>query len=454
MVYLKKVLMLLVFVSLGMNANMLACGVGWNPPLSPFSSETGYLFRYWETIGTLELDSKTQVLINIGFDPTAVYVSPLLGKGWSLALFDSRIEQVDDKSFLMRMPDGHECTLTRTKKPNILEGADWVAEIQGGTITCKASCGWVLVYRNGRLLQMKSPTGILCDFSWETGVRTMRVAGKPMITLKTDWDGATTQKFHRLTFGAKSVLLKMGQRPTLIKSKGKPDRKEEAETLVAIEEAGQPEIRYDFSQDSLSVAGHLYKWNPDTGQIAQDRDWKFSYVTIKGVKCLQYHGKDGKMNLEGRDFKKGIKVYQDSGGLVLVEEFFSSGVAVGKPRRIYQIGEKGAEIPVRQYWYDESGKLRRMLISGTERDILYTMQESLQTAVDPKDNALIWEKKFDAKGRVIELKVPERIYTFRYNEPEQQVEITSKNSQGALLGKATVPVSQISLILDKLNTHT
>ena len=204
-----------------------ACGISWSLPATPFANDGSYQFRYWESLGTVKVDDKLEIPLQLGFNPATSYVSPILRLGWTLPLFESRIEQVDDKTYLMKLPDGHEESLRTTEKANILHGAGWLGEIKGRQITCKASCGWQMIFQDGRLRQMRSPDGAPLVFSHDAdGTRQMSVRGQALVTLKPDWDKETTEKVYRLDLLKEMIFLKIGMRTVVNATTGAIENRE------------------------------------------------------------------------------------------------------------------------------------------------------------------------------------------------------------------------------------
>jgi WD40 repeat protein len=418
-----------------------ACGISWILPSTPFMGNEDYRFQLAEKWGEVKISEKRTIPIHVTFSPLGDRVSPILGRDWQFALFDSTCILSSDNAYLMRLPDGNAVRLGKTKNASVWTGDGWVAQVSGRVITVKSSCGWMLAYNLGRLQQLKTPEGDILDFITDLGkgTRTLNANGKPVLTLRPDFDKTTTQKFWHLNFSGKHALLKMGKRPFLVKIRdyktNKPiDRKTEIDTLVSMKFDGGMEKQYSFSENEMTFLGCLYQWDKSSKELVQKGEEKYSFVSIKGVKCLKTTFPDGSSSLLGGGDKKSI--YKSRNGAIKLTEFIESPSADRKSltRRIMQIDERGQEIQLSRFWYDDKGELIRKWTKHGDAGLIYEKKGQIFTIKDALTGNRLSERKFDDKGRLIFLKVKEKEYEFSFPDEKsvrviirQGLERTEKN---------------------------
>jgi hypothetical protein len=413
-----------------------ACGISWTLPESPFeaSSSGDYRFSLWEKWGDIPLDAKTSIPIHVGFSPIpGKQSSKILGNGWAFPLLESTCLPASDGKFRLTLPDGH-VELLEKANATTLKGAGWIAQFQGGrTITAKASCGWTLVYRDGALIQTKSPEGVVCDFLTAVdGTRKINANGKTVLTLRKDFDKTTTLKIYHLTFADKHAVLEMGQRPTLTKIKerknGKDverDKETRAESLLAIRFAGEPEIRYNFKVDELLVAEHSYKWNKETMFLNEDDGVLFSFSDIKGIQCFKKLSPDGTFSILG--FSKHKVLQKTVNGLLELRESVPIS-GVNKNRKTTVFESNGKESIVEQHWYDETGETRCFRQGDDENGVIYEKEKDGIKITRVKDRKVQWMKRLDSKNRITELISEGKIYHFYYEEKNGAMRVVRRDA--------------------------
>lgn len=86
---------------------LMGCGLDWTLPLAHFAGvdENGCV-SYWENIGEIDLGDKVVLPVHIGFNSHREASSPVLGRGWIVALLESHVEPIDESAMHVIMPDG------------------------------------------------------------------------------------------------------------------------------------------------------------------------------------------------------------------------------------------------------------------------------------------------------------------------------------------------------------
>jgi hypothetical protein len=407
---------------------MWACGISWSLPSTPFARDGNYQFRYWESLGNIKVSEKLEIPLHIGFNPAGGY-SPILGRGWTFALFDSRIEQIDDKTYLMKLPDGSEEELETTNKAGILKGRGWIGEMKGQQITCKASCGWQMIFQKGLLQQMKSPDGVVLRPVLDgKGGRSLLANGTSIVTLTPDWDAETTLKYYRLNFGGEKYLLKMGMRPVLIKKKEKPDWRGQEESLVSIRNS-RGERKFSIIEDQFRIDDRLYKWDNSSMKLIQDGTDKLSVVSVSGVQCLKRTLADGRFTIEGRDLEKNTSVNTTNEGIVIITEFLNTNILFEKPKNVFHLNKDGSKELKKRYFYDENFNVTRIQENDSKGSRIYIFGDQKVSCLDAVTNQTIWEKQFDDKKRITKYASGTKIYLFKY-ENDNNVKMTVIDQHG------------------------
>jgi hypothetical protein len=422
-------LYILAFVVSAISAD--ACGISWIQPTTPMDSK--YRFQYWTSLGEVGLGKskqakETNIPLYLGFNPAFSFPS-LLGAGWSLPIFESRIEWSGADTAILLLPDGQRGPLERMKKnKRRLGGNGWVAEISGRQVTCKASCGWTLVFLDNRLVSMSSPDGVQMDLvvgadrsrSWVTG-------GRTLISIKPDFDKKTTQKIHHLRYGGESALLRMGMRPVFVKEGGKNSGKKAREKLVQTESLVSIEFndpvkklhRYNCQKDSLRTNETVFKWNPENQELVQVGDVSYSQVTIEGVRCLKEVDGKGRIQLSGTRIGRAMTVSKDFEEKdIKVQEYIPlprRGL-LEVPRRLYKIRPNGEKFLAREYWYNEQGEAYRAYVNedGKAGGRYVIKTEGMMRILDPQKQVLL-TVKYNPEGKISAIEANKRKIRLEYS---------------------------------------
>ena len=340
-----------------------ACGISWAMPPAPFlnAQSADYRFVHWESWGNIKVSDRLTIPVNVGFSPIMDRQSSrILGVGWIFPLLESTCIPVSKDEYRLTLPDGAVEPLF--VRPNhSLEGAGWLGHLSGRSITMQASCGTTLVFREGRLAQVKAE-GSTLDFSSTTdGTYQVNANGRTVLKLKRGWDATTTQKIHTLDFSGKHALLKMGRRPLVVREKvssgGKLVERErvmQSESLVSAKFDGEPERRYDFKPDGLSIGKEEFRWDAQQ-RLIFNNGVKYDFVKVVNVPCLRTTRPDGKVSHFGKDYTKGIAVSQFPEEEFVITEELTNDIWRGKTRKISSMtSANGPQKIKRQYWYDEN----------------------------------------------------------------------------------------------------
>ncbi|MDR2430338.1 MAG: hypothetical protein LBD14_05580 [Puniceicoccales bacterium] len=413
-----------------------ACGISWMMPLTPFlqQSDGDYHFVHWESWGEIKVSDKLTIPVHVGFSPiTDRQFSRILGAGWTFPLLESICIPASKEKYTLILPDGAvEPLLVRPN--NQLEGPGWLGQISGRSITLKAACGTTLTFRDGRLQQIKAEGSVLDFSSTADGAHQITANGRPVLSLKREWDAASTLKFHTLDFSGKHAVLKMGRRPLVIREKvsggGKPaERVMQTESLVSVKFDGESERRYDFKPDGVAIGNHPYQWDAQA-QLIRSGDEKYSFKQVRGIRCLQTDFNDGTKTIEGRN-KVGTTLYKPRNEETIYATervlFKTQGMFAYKTRRRIAI-TNGREEQLERYWYDENGGEIRSFVKK-DGEIL-ERSKNVITSKEAATGRLIWEKEYGSHGKIIRFRYGNKTYAFSYPEKEPFVWVTLLSASG------------------------
>jgi YD repeat-containing protein len=434
-----------------------ACGMSWSRPSSPTDSD--FRFQYYEELGRVGLEKTnrkedTTIPLHLGFNPAFRFPS-LLGVGWSLPIFESRIEWLNSDTALLRLPDGLTSSLERMREnKQRLEGDGWIAEIFGRQVTCKASCGWTLIFRDNRLVSMITPNGTQMELVTATDrSRNWVVNGHILISIKPDFDKKTTQKIYYLKYGNKNIRLNIGSRPAAVSkktSKGMQIEKlTQVESLVSVEKDATAGKKYSFRQNEMLADRHLYRWDKKTYFLEQDGNNKFSHVKINEVQCLKAEF-NGDTFVEGENEDKRISQY-NGGEIVVTDKFYLKGFSYKAfPRRISTFGADGKEHLVQQFWYDENGQIFKTMDNSDGTEKILMRRDNEETLKNNKTGEQIWRKVYDKKGRIVAFHLPTVSYSFAYPKDETLVRMTRTDKDTTSV--VQIPTLRARTLIDELGS--
>jgi hypothetical protein len=386
--------------------------------------DSDFKFQYWEELGRVKATGGVgkealEIPLHLGFNPASTYTSPL-GYQFEFALFDSRLVWESDTSVKMHLPDGNVEPLSFAKGKNTLRGAGWLGEFQPRTnqVTLKASCNWVLNFTGNRLASLRSPDGVTLTVTRHSnGTLQLNRGGIPLVTLTPNWDKQSVQKFYHLKFADKTAILKMGQRPVIVREKDKSGKIVMLPALCAVRFNGETEKNVIIESNKMTISKHLFVWN-DSNRLLENDGKKYSFKTIMGVKCLVISFPDGKTQLKGSSANRGLVITQSGEEKILVEEHYTNGPIEGKVKRASWLLPDGNLDTFQQYWYDENGVVIRKILKGDEGNLIFWKDGNRFFAKKENNKNNFWEKEYDNNGRLTELLYDGKRINFFYGDPE------------------------------------
>jgi hypothetical protein len=390
----------LIALGLGLVVNgAYACGIDWNLPKNHFDgvNEFGFV-SIWENIGEIDTGDGLVLPLNINFRSDRNTSSSTLGAGWHLALLDSNIVQVDERTFMMFDPAGPFRLFWRdAKNPNILGGqAGWKAEIRGDAITAWADCGGIkLVFNKGRIasMQVKDKT---FTYDYQNGqISKLREGNTPILKVER---APVSDEVTGLTLANnQKIEIKLGERPRVQTIQGKNLVVAKDLSLASIstesqEQAQMSEFEYGVN-DNLQPTITLKQtanpereivWNASTRLICKDGEWTYAIKTSEtagGNAAIGRSAGKEKEEFWHYDGSRGKEVTVDVNGKAHVRKWFVGGKLNGLPRSILE-GKQGSETETDRWVYDEIGRPLRVQRAGSTTTYQYISNSNVNIESD------------------------------------------------------------------------
>ena len=337
------------------------CGIDWSLPKNHFDGVNEFgCVSVWENIGNIDIGDGLVLPLNINFRSDRTTSSSTLGSGWILALLDSNIIQVDERTFMMYDPAGPFRLFWRdSKNPSILSGqAGWKAEIQGDLITAWTDCGAKLVFNKGRITSMQLKDKVF-TYNYQNGQISEILQGNtPILMVKKE---PISGKMIALRLSRnREIGIELGTRPCVQTVAKQSVVSGFAPTLNLIARANGLKTTFDFAVDDKFhpsiiinqtrkiVGDNLTKFMLTDGNLVQYSVGE-SLVRFQNSEIERKHFINGQVEVWYHDSTKGIEKVVTADGNTEVRSWFVSGRLAGKPRSIY-FGNEGYK-----YIYDELG---------------------------------------------------------------------------------------------------
>jgi len=375
----------------------MACGPIWDvAPVNHFDgvNEDGVV-SWWKKIGEVDCGDNPDgtplnLPLTINFKSSRESDSPLLGKGWMLALLESHFIPLDDQgTFIMVEPGGYNRFFRRVdaKKPLLVGGGGWVAEAKGNVVNAWADCGWKLRFFKGRLDAIFTPQDRRLDVVRKNGVA-VGIRENSEMLLTVEFGGFAGEATALVFPDGRRISLEIDMRPRYQKEKVGDEGQTTQTALdralagLSLPDGGRFEFAYGVDPEGHptvvitepSGAERELAWDVKTKRIARDGAWKYEispganpgdYAAITRSKT-----KGGKGEFWHNDINKGVETTRGADGVETVVTRFVLGPLAGKLRKIEKKSD-GKSTVVREPIYDGNYRLIRDL-NSQGRVITYT----------------------------------------------------------------------------------
>ncbi|MBT8778147.1 hypothetical protein [Akkermansia muciniphila] len=355
----------------------------------------------FERIGNLFLGKDLSLPLYVVFNSQNKFVSPHLGRGWRLPLFESTIVPNNENSYKVNMPDGRVLFFRQSNqnKDKFIASSVWSIIRKKDSFLVKSIDGIKLTYRKGRLEKMEKD-GKRIFFTYEEG-RLLQLADDSSVLLKGKINN------NKLIFKGKHPNMdytftqeEVKEKIRLVQKKSKKEEEEKIKYmerkfnfLANVKIGKQDVLKYTYKQENplistLKIHNILRNkerkitWDFQTGIIREDDDYKYTvkfpakglYAAISRIGNF-YHQKE----YWYKDTEKGKEITLRADGVTVERTWFTSGKLRGLTRSItLSLGKKKH---CEEYSYGDNGRLMRILVDGKETFFIYDAAGSLVALV-------------------------------------------------------------------------
>jgi hypothetical protein len=404
-----------------------ACGLDWRESKNHFDGvdSRGHV-DYYETVGELDLGDGLKLPLIVNFNSSRETTSPSLGRGWMLALVESRFVQTGENSFLMVQPDGlNNPFVRRGGSVTLLDGsAGWKGEIRGDRIAAWASCGWKLEFVKGKIASMTTPKNRKFEWAYSGGVaESIREKGATILAAERGGDGEIAAWVGA---GGKRWEIARGDRPLVQSVAGQNVVAGIERCVGAVTGSGRVGAAgYEFAVDekrrptlTVKVPGKPDReiaWDPATRLIVRDGEWTYD---IEGGGNPVAYAAIGRVNAgKQREFwhwdaGRGEVVVEKGDGIRKTMTSHTSGTLGGRERRMEykevraNPAGQGGVVKQSRRDYDEQGRLLQltMITRGESPVRVKWSYSAMETSVEHCSQNDVTLLIYDKDGRIRELR--------------------------------------------------
>jgi len=411
--------------------NLLSCGISWKTPTNHFDSvnERGFL-SFWDQLGTFDFGNGLKVPLIVNFRSNRDTLSPYGGYGWLVPLLESNVVQLEENRFMLVQPDGWNRYFGRKSASDtaLLGDGGWAAELKGNTFTAWASCGWKLIYVNGKITSMLSPDNR--RFDWvRSGERVteIREGGTTRLTVK--WDEAN--EMTGLEANGQQITFGRGDKPRIQNTAGQNVVAAIDRTLTQMAITGGAGKTYEFGIDeklnpTFKAGDRLLAWNPASKLVLSDSGWTYQITPDPDGRYAAIARKNaqGQSEFWHNNQNKGVEITQGIDGVRKITTSFVIGKLAGNVRKIEEI-KNGKPITTYQASYDQSGRLlREFLDNGVINDYTYKPSGEVVKTRTLNDKILYTQTRDNyARTRSV-VSADGRTLQYFYDDRDREVKMT------------------------------
>jgi len=371
-----KIILIVVLSFIALPEKGFSCGVAfWNCcQVRGFFDNVDKQGHVQLTVKLAEITAVSKNVNNIHifaiFKSDSANISPLVGYGWTVPLFESRFYQTEADIFCMLQPDGLTRYFVRDKKnPNLLHGKrPWSATIRGNVITAQCKCTnqqkSVLVFNQGRLTSMSITEGKF-DFCYSKNALTeIKQENRSVLKIV---DNTKAEKVPAIEFpDGRRVSLALVDRPQISVAKDKFINAGSLMSLGCVTDGKETRFSAEYgvlekSKPFIRMSDRIVSWNPINQTITRDGDWIYKVTPADkpwNNAAVRRTNTADQSEYIYHDLVKGVETVETIDGAKTITWKFTSGQMQGQIRKIesYQSGKlRSTEI----YSYDEKGRFRR-----------------------------------------------------------------------------------------------
>lgn len=378
----------------------------------------------WRDVANIRVGKELLLPLRIRFAVGQPTARPLFGKFWFCPLLESSLI-LESESLLNWMDlGGRTSFLSRRKDGTFVSGDDRVvARKTSPSEWILTSRGMEYRYIDGKIKSLKFAPDRVVEWVYQ-GSRIIGLSGSAEGTLLTiEYGGGQAFPTALVTQGNR-VELKTQKVPSVSVVSGTPMVAGFEESLGGFE-SPRAQCRFpiefdpkgNFSMKATSLAGgeSLFVWDAASGILKSDGEWNYTTTQdpVKGP-IVSRTNKSGQSESYYFDTKTGTSEYKAPDGTIVNRSYFiANGPTQYKIRRATTL-QDGKEIAVRQWSYDEAGRLVRESEDGAERSWAWNDDGSLQSEGLRAGDKVIWQTSYDKEGRMVEKIIKNKTYRYAY----------------------------------------
>jgi hypothetical protein len=365
-------------------AHFLLCGKAvraegdfdWNLPVYKFDNinELGFV-DIWSNLGSLKLGNDQDIPLNIEFQSNRNSSSTVLGKGWYFPLLESHVEQQDDNTFAVYLPDGRKLLFYRNNKtdPSSLQGpGKWKAQVDQSTITAWIDKKSQLVFTNGMITGIILPDGERIDYLY-SGNLPSEIRKNGQTLFKVDVDPASQQVTGlewTNGFERHEAKISMSNKPRVDFIEGTPLIGGVDKSLNELSILEGRDFKYDYAVTDKMVPSltfndgnseTIFTWDPIQHNVLSANDDQYTVKDSNGVISIASQNKKTGATRKWVRALDGSRESYSDGPLNYTITYFASGFLQSRPRT--SLITDGDITTLESYIYNEKGNLIRTTYS-------------------------------------------------------------------------------------------
>lgn len=388
----------------------LGCGLDWSLPQAHFEGveEHGYV-AYWETLGEIDLGNKVVIPVHAGFNSHRETSSPVLGKGWIVALLESHVEPIDENAMNVIMPDGWTFLFLRNGNSETWRGnAGWAGETDDAVFTIAAPCGWKIRYDRGKIQEIDGSKAGALTWRYDGGAATeIDQDGRAVVQVERDPVGGAASA---LVIDGRRVEVAQAQRPRVINLAGRNLVNGFDSSLASLQWPDGTRQTFAFGTDdalnpTLSISGlsdlpRTFVWDAATRRIKTDGGWSYALEDKGGHLRFTRVSVDHEIESYEADAGTGMTAVKTAGGAEVATYRFVSGPLAGSIRRMEELGAGSARKVLYSASYYPTGELLREAFYPDMMKIYSPDQRLLKETIG---GHVIYQRDVDSQGRVVRI---------------------------------------------------
>jgi len=345
------------------------CEFDFGMPRDVFSGvdQMGFV-SYWEKLAVIDCGGGLLLPLTVHFSSNQATYSPVLGRGWSIPLLESKLVQKDDGILHWITPNGKTISFNRDHKDlnSYKATGGFAASMRGPLASVRSDCGWAAEFRQGKLVELITPEGRQIDFHYSRDcISDISESKRSHLSVS---DEVTPGGERTLTFNGMRLGIFLGERPMtlpiqpglLISSSDRAVR--EFSGLAD----GDLKFQYVANHKALSslkirrgdqiVKG--FEWDPRTQHIANDDTYAYT-ISPGGAPssslAITRTSNDGRSSYWYSDPDNGRDESISVAGVHTYLQKHLTGAASGKPWYAWSY-QPGSPVRTVKWMYDDAGE--------------------------------------------------------------------------------------------------